>query len=69
MDYYLSTEIPEYSRTKIQTMIRDGFVRVDGENRRSSYKLTGGETVSLYFEETQKKQDHLIPESIPLDIV
>ncbi|SVC50919.1 uncharacterized protein METZ01_LOCUS303773, partial [marine metagenome] len=69
MDYYLSTEIPEYSRTKIQTMIRDGFVKVDGENRRSSYKLTGGETVSLYIEDTQNEQDHLIPESIPLDIV
>ena len=50
-------------------MIRDGLVMVDGGIRRSSYKLTGGETVSLYFEETQKKQDHLIPESIPLDIV
>ena len=50
-------------------MIRDGFVKVDGENRRSSYKLTGGETVSLYIEDTQNEQDHLIPESIPLDIV
>ena len=50
-------------------MIRDGFVKVDGENRRSSYKLTEGETVSLYIEDTQNEQDHLIPESIPLDIV
>ena len=50
-------------------MIRDGFVQVDGENQRSSYKLTGGETISLHIEETRNEQDHLIPESIPLDII
>jgi 23S rRNA pseudouridine1911/1915/1917 synthase len=50
-------------------MIRDGFVQVNGENQRSSYKLTGGERISLYIEETQNERDHLIPESIPLDII
>ena len=50
-------------------MIRDGFVQVDGENQRSSYKLTGGETISLYIEETQNERGHLIPESISLDII
>ena len=50
-------------------MIRDGFVQVNGENQRSSYKLTGGETISLYIEKKQNEQDHLIPESIPLDII
>ena len=69
LDYYLSTEIPGFSRTKIQSMIRDGFVQVNGENQRSSYKLTGGETISLYIEKKQNEQDHLIPESIPLDII
>ena len=69
LDYYLSTEIPGFSRTKIQSMIRDGLVQVNGENQRSSYKLTGGERISLYIEETQNERDHLIPESIPLDII
>ncbi len=69
LDYYLSTEIPEYSRTKIQTMIRDGLVKVDGENQRSSYKLNGGETVSLHIEEIQDIREYLIPEPIPLDII
>ena len=50
-------------------MIRDGFVQVDGENQRSSYKLTGGETISLHIEKTRNEQDYLIPESIPLDII
>ena len=50
-------------------MIRDGFVQVDGENQRSSYKLNGGETISLYIEKTRNEQNHLTPESIPLDII
>lgn len=69
LDNFLATNLSEYSRTKIQAMIREGIVKVDGESKRSSFKLTGGETISLHIEETTPEQYHLIPESIPLEII
>ena len=69
LDYFLSTQIPEYSRTKIQLMIQNGNVKVDGINRRSSFKLSGGETISLQIEDLPSEVEHLTSENIPLNIL
>ena len=50
-------------------MIHNGYVEVDGEKRRSSYKLNGGETISLQIEESHPEAEHLASENIPLNIL
>ncbi|MCV0403958.1 MAG: RluA family pseudouridine synthase [Chloroflexi bacterium] len=54
------------SRAHAQRLIGDGRALVDGERRRSSDRLAGGETVRV--ELTAPADESLVPESIPLDV-
>jgi 23S rRNA pseudouridine1911/1915/1917 synthase len=55
------------SRTTIQKLIRDGYVKVDDRPTRAHYKIKTGELVWLSIQERQSLD--LEGENIPLDIV
>lgn len=67
LDRFLSTRLPDLSRTRLQALIDDRHVRVDGLARKASHRLRGGEEVSVELPEPIPLD--LIPEPIPLDIV
>lgn len=67
LDRYVSSELPDLSRTYLQSLIEQGLVVVDGQARRSSFKMTEGETVTVSVPATVEIE--IEPEHIPLDIV
>lgn len=67
LDYFISQEIDEVSRTFIQKLIKDGNVLVNGRMRKPSYLPKEGDIILLNLPEPKKLE--LIPEDIPLDIV
>lgn len=68
LDRLLAEEVRGLSRTRLQSLIRQGFVLVDGrECSRPGLRLVGGERVRLIVPPAEPSE--LQPESIPLEIV
>ena len=64
---WLALAVPEQSRAKIQALIDDGRVRVDGASAKASHRLRGGERIEI--EIPPPPPQTLEPESIALAIV
>jgi 23S rRNA pseudouridine1911/1915/1917 synthase len=67
LDAFLHARLPEFSRSRIQTWIRDGRVLVEGRSAKSSYQIRGTEKIGV-------EPAHLAPlkataEDIPLRIL
>ena len=54
LDYYLSLELDEVSRTRIQKLVKDQLVKVNGSIKKSSYLVKEGDTISVVFPEPKK---------------
>ncbi|MGD0961168.1 MAG: 23S rRNA pseudouridine(1911/1915/1917) synthase RluD [Methylomonas sp.] len=67
LDQCLSEMFPDYSRSKLQTWVKAGRVRVNGAVLKSRDKLDGGEEISLDAEAEAVLDFEA--EDIPLDIV
>jgi 23S rRNA pseudouridine1911/1915/1917 synthase len=67
LDQCLAEMFPDYSRSKLQTWVKDGRVLVDGEQRKGREKLDGGEEIELDAEAEQVVEYDA--EDIPLDII
>ena len=68
LDKFLSSSLPELSRSRCQALIKDGCVCVDGVlTRKASFQLDKPTEVSIQIPELQPSR--LEPEAIPLDIV
>jgi len=67
IDKYLQGRFSNFSRVMLQNMIKSGDVTVNGKTVKSSFKLSGGELISLRFPEPPSKE--ITPEEIPLDII
>lgn len=68
LDKYLAGQSPELSRTRIQNLMLEGEVRLNGAVCGSaSYKLKSGDSLSINV--PVPRDDTPIPEDIPLDIV
>ncbi len=67
LDNYLSGLFSDLSRSKIQNAIKDGRVIVNGQVKKSAYKLKAEDKIEADFLETQK--EIIIPQNIALDIV
>lgn len=68
LDSYLSNLFSDISRAKIQSLIKDGKVLIDGKIKKSSYKLKSGEKINLEFEEEELEKVYP-PQNIPLEII
>ena len=66
-DRFLSVKFPELSRSRIQQLISDGCITVNGNAIKSSRKLSAGESVEVRIPETAGTE--ILPENIPLDIL
>ena len=49
LDQYLSSKLPDFSRSKIQNFIKLGQVTIDGEPVKSSLILQGKEAIECHF--------------------
>jgi 23S rRNA pseudouridine1911/1915/1917 synthase len=68
LDKYLVTCLPDLSRSRIQSLIEDGFVTVDGELPRKAGQMLEGHT-EIVVTLPPTLPSALVPEDIPLEIV
>lgn len=47
LDRFLATQLPELSRSRIQSFIDEGRVRVNGAVLKASYRVQAGETIAI----------------------
>lgn len=68
LDKYLTARLPEFSRARIQGLIVDGFVDVDGiPAKKGGLKLEGRERLRVRIPPPQPAG--LVPEQIPLSVI
>jgi 23S rRNA pseudouridine1911/1915/1917 synthase len=67
IDRYLASELRQFSRTRLQHLIRQGFVRLNGKPVRTRDPLRSGDRIELREPPTEKIENE--PEAIPLDIL
>ena len=53
VDKYLTTELETMSRSKVQNLIADGYVFVNGETIKANYKLEAGDKVEVFVPEPE----------------
>jgi 23S rRNA pseudouridine1911/1915/1917 synthase len=54
LDQFLSSKLPDYSRSLITASIRNGLIFVGGENKKSSSRLKRGDVITGRIEEPQE---------------
>ncbi len=67
IDKFLSEQSSEWSRTQIQHWVKDGHIRVNGNQIKANYKLSLDDEVILKI--PPQKELAVEPEQIPIDIV
>jgi 23S rRNA pseudouridine1911/1915/1917 synthase len=67
LDVYLSRQIQDYTRSQCQRFIDKGQVAVNGEAKKSSYKLREGDRIEIEVEMPEAAE--ILPEDIPLKIL
>jgi 23S rRNA pseudouridine1911/1915/1917 synthase len=68
LDKYLASHLPDYSRARLQALIRDGFVTInDRQTQKSGQMIDKPATIRLRIPPVQPSE--LVPEAIPLDII
>jgi 23S rRNA pseudouridine1911/1915/1917 synthase len=67
LDLFLAQRVPELSRTRIQELIREGNVRVDGKMARASHRVAAGERIEV--EVLPRPALEAAPEDLPLDLL
>lgn len=67
IDKYLTKQLESMSRSKIQNLIADGFVHVNGETIKANYKLEAGDKVAVYIPEPEAVD--VEAEDLPLEII
>ena len=67
IDKFLTREISNVSRTRIQQLIDVNYVLVDGKSVKSSYTIAPGEKIEVTLPRPEKTE--VVPEDIALDII
>ena len=68
IDKFLMDRLPNATRNKIQSGIRDGFIKVDENEVKPNYKVRPGDEITISLPEPPRDTD-VVPENIPLNIV
>lgn len=68
IDKFLMDRLPNVTRNKVQVGIKDGFVKVNNLQVKANYKVHPGDDISVVLPEPPRDED-VVPENIPLDIV
>jgi 23S rRNA pseudouridine1911/1915/1917 synthase len=67
LDKYVCQQLPELSRSRVQGLIADGHITVNGQPARPGLKLNIGDKLKVAIPPTPPEK--LLPESIPLNIL
>lgn len=67
LDKFISDKLPEYTRSFIQKLIKDGHVTVDTAIQKSNYKLKYGQNIQIFVPPAEEVE--ILAEDIPLDIL
>ena len=67
LDRLLAQALPAFSRARLQTLIRDGFVTLNGKHAKAARPVRTGDIVELREPEIEKIDAQ--PEDIPLEIL
>jgi 23S rRNA pseudouridine1911/1915/1917 synthase len=67
LDRSLALALPAFSRVRLQTLIRDGFVTVNGKPARPRDPVRNGDVIEVREPEVEKLEAQ--PETIPLEIL
>lgn len=67
LDKFLSEELSDRSRSFLQKLIKEQYVKVNDKPVKASYRLVFGDRVSILFPEPEKPD--IAAENIPLDIL
>jgi 23S rRNA pseudouridine1911/1915/1917 synthase len=68
LDHFLVERLPEFSRSRLQGLIKDGFVSIDGvPAKKAGQKLESGSEVEVHI--PPPAPSGLVGEDIPLDIL
>jgi len=67
LDRFLAAQLPELSRTRVQELIAEGRVLVDGAVVKASHRAAAGETVVV--EAQPRPPLAAVPEDIPIEIL
>ena len=68
LDLFLVSRLPDFTRAYVQARIDAGDVRVDGRDRKASFRLRGGETITVTVHPVPSATA-LVPEPMPLAIL
>jgi 23S rRNA pseudouridine1911/1915/1917 synthase len=68
IDKYLQLKISNFSRSKIQTGIENGSVRINGIVIKPNYRVKPFDSISVSFSQPPRDKD-LYPENIPITII
>jgi len=67
MDVYLAQQLPALSRTRIQELIQQGLVRVNGAAAKRAHRVGVGEVIEV--EAVSRPPLAAVPEAVPLEIL
>jgi len=67
LDRFLANNLPEYSRSRLQQLIRTGFITLNGIATRARYLVRTGDKIELTEPPLEKIEAQ--PEPIPLEIL
>jgi len=67
LDIYITKAVAHATRNKVQIAIENGAVTVNGQIKKTSYKIKPGDFILCQF--LRPPQLELVPENIPLNIV
>ncbi len=67
LDRFLAQEVADFSRARLQTLIRDGFVKLNGKPARPRDLVRTNDSIELVEPEIEKIDAQ--PERIPLDLL
>ncbi|HUX79352.1 MAG TPA: RluA family pseudouridine synthase [Alphaproteobacteria bacterium] len=67
LDKFLVTKLPSLSRSRLQELIEEGFVKVDQKNAEASSKVKEGQLIEVTI--PPLVDAHPAPQNIPLDIL
>jgi 23S rRNA pseudouridine1911/1915/1917 synthase len=67
LDRFLANKLPEYSRSRLQQLIRTGFVRLNGAITRPRHLVRSRDKIELTEPPLEKIDNQ--PESIPLEVL
>ncbi len=67
LDKYVCAKLPELSRTRVQRLIAEGNITVNGQSAKPGLRLSPGDRIDISIPPTPPQE--LKPEAIPLEII